>query len=106
LALYRIIEDYSTLKDITNRDDTFLNRSKAKFNDIKKQLQIAGINIKNEDDIMQVLNMSDEGVALHEIMNRANINTDESVSWTNMLSTYADMLRDRELAEYDLILAD
>jgi hypothetical protein len=55
---------------------------------------------------MQALNMSDEGVALHEIMNRANIETDESISWTNMLSVYADMLRDRELAEYDLILAD
>lgn len=106
LALYRIVQDYSTLKDITNRDNTFLDRSKARFNDIKKQLQVAGVDIENEDDIMQALNMSDEGVALREIMSRANIDMDESVSWSNMLSAYADMLRDRELAEYDFILAD
>lgn len=62
--MHRIIEDYSALKDITNRDNTFLDRSKARFNEIKDQLKRSGVKIENEDDIMRALNMSDEGMAL------------------------------------------
>lgn len=107
LSLYRIIQDYSTLKNITNRDDMFLNRSKARFNEIKNILKREGIDINNEEDILQSLNMSDEGVALRQILTKANKNNneEESSAWTNMFSAYADMLRDRELAEYDLLLA-
>lgn len=108
LALYRIVQDYSTLKDITGREDTFLNRSKAKLNELKKLLKQQGIDIQTDEDIFAALNMSDEGVALRQMLEKSNQLDEESeaLSWTELLDSYSDMLRDRELAEYDFILAD
>ena len=108
LALYRIVQDYSTLKDITGREDTFLNRSKAKLNELKKLLKQQGIDIQTDEDILTALNMSDEGMALRQMLERSNQLDEESeaLSWTELLDSYSDMLRDRELAEYDFILAD
>lgn len=107
LALYRIIEDYKTLKDITNRDNMFLDRSINRLKEIEETLKQNNIEIQNDKDIFDALNMSDEGIALRQIMEKSNQFDEEAeaLSWNELIDNYSDLLRERELVEYDAILA-
>jgi hypothetical protein len=50
----------------------FLDRSINRFKELKETLKQNGIEVENDEDIFAALNMSDEGVALHQILDKAN----------------------------------
>jgi len=60
-TLMEIIDDYSNLQKMSKNEDVFLSRSKAKLADIKSQLSKAGYKVETQDDVFNVLSMSEEG---------------------------------------------
>lgn len=115
LTLFRIVDDYTQLQKLSGREDIFLNRSKSRLNQIKETLSKFGIDIETEEDVRSSLNMSDEGIFLRQLMERAarkeaqqnGIEYNESALLTSdLLDSYADMLRERELLEFDFVFAD
>jgi len=69
-TLMEIVDDYSSLQKLTGNDDVFLSRSKAKLAEIKSQLKKLGYNIETQDDVFNVLSMSEEGSIIQQLIDR------------------------------------
>lgn len=134
-TLMQIVEDYSALQQLSGKEDTFLNRSKARLAQYKKELKKNGFDVETYDDVVNALNMSEEGSVIQDLIERsknalnsfrgaqerkrANGNFEEEYgygeaptqndrSWTmeEYLDAYSSMLRERELLEFDFLIQD
>ena len=106
-ALMEIVDDYSSLQKLSGKDDTFLNRSKSKLAEYKKQLKKNGFDVETIDDVVNALNTSEEGSILQGLANRS-LPEDQrnTLSMEDYLQTYIGELRDRELLEFDFLTED
>ena len=106
-ALIEIVNDYSTLQKLSGKDDTFLNRSKSKLSEYKKILKQHGINVETVDDVVNELNVSEEGQILQTLINRSLPQDQQgTLSMEDYLHTYMGMMRDRELLEFDFLMEE
>lgn len=105
-TLMEIIDDYSNLQKMSKNEDVFLSRSKAKLADIKSQLSNAGYKVETQDDVFNVLSMSEEGNIIQQLINRTLDPEQQTLSLQDHIETYMGMLRERELAEFDFVLQD
>ena len=106
-TLMQIVEDYSALQEISGIDDIFLNRSKVRLSEIKKTLKSHGFDVQTVDDVVNTLNMSEEGDILKALIDRSRSKDDPFVgSMEDYLDAYSSMLRERELLEFDFLWQD
>ena len=105
-TLMEIVDDYSSLQNMTNRQDVFLSRAKAKLQEVKKNLKSNGFNVETQDDVFNALSMSEEGSIIESLIDRAFPQDQKPSTLEDHIRSYMTMLRERELAEFDFLLQD
>ena len=109
-TLMELVEDYENLyefKGLSSKDDTFLNRSKARLAEYKKQLKKNGFDVETTDDVINALNMSEEGSIIQSLISRRiPEEARQSFSMEDYLKGYTELLRERELLEFDFLMQD
>lgn len=111
-TLMEIVEDYTTAHqmkgdDINSSNDVFLNRSKARLTQYKKQLKENGFDVETVDDVVNTLNISEEGAILQSLISRSIPEEQRpTLSMEDYVHTYMSLLRERELLEFDFLIQD
>lgn len=107
-TLMRIVEDYSALQQLTGKENVFLDRSKQRLKLIKDELKKHGFNVETIDDVNTELNLSEEGIILQNIIDRSRMaqQNQTSLTMSDYIDAYSDMLRERELLEFDFLMQD